>query len=93
MIDPGSEFRDENTIRELWENHENWPKMEKIISSGVEYPLEEISEEEREKDLLHMIARGNHKSAQTPIDNARKLEENYTSEVKKVGCYLSQQPA
>ena len=55
---------------------------------GLEYPLAEISEEERKKDLIHMMARDNHKSAQTPIENALKLQENYKLEVEK-GWMLS----
>ena len=56
MIDPGSEFRSKEVLKELWGQHKHWSKMEQIISVGLEYPLEEISEEDRKKDLVHMMA-------------------------------------
>ena len=67
MIDPGSEFRDQKILHELWESHEHWPKMKDMISNGLTYPLAEITEEERNTDLKYMMERGNHKLAQTPI--------------------------
>ena len=52
MVHPGSEYREVNIVEELWRRHELWPKMRRILEEGVDYPLEEISEEERKNDLM-----------------------------------------
>ena len=57
-------------------------KLHEIISTGVHYPLEEITEEERYHDLEHMVKRGNHKSALAPANNAKTLLSNYHKEVE-----------
>ena len=57
--------------------------MKEIIEGGVNYPLEDIPEEEKKTDLEHMMKRGNHLSARRPIENFRKLKENYRTEVEK----------
>ena len=56
--------------------------MKKIISDEVSYSLENISEEERVEDLEFMMERGNHKSAQTPLDNVETLKDKYVKEVR-----------
>ena len=58
----GSEFRTTDTLSPLFSSHEYWNKIEPIISSGVTYHLEDITEKERIEDVNHMIARGNHGS-------------------------------
>ena len=83
MVHPGSEFRQVEVVAELWQNHALWPKMKEIIEGGVNYPLEDIPEEERKTDLEHMMKRGNHFLARRPIENFRKLKENYRTEVEK----------
>ena len=82
IMEPGSEFRDWETLEPLWVAHRHWPKMKEIISKGVNYPLDPITEEERQADLEHMILRGNHKSAQVPVENAATLLSNYEKEVE-----------
>lgn len=82
ILDPGSEFRDEQSLEPLWAKHAHWPKMRQIISHGVDYPLDDISEEEQTADLEFMINRGNHKSAMEP-ESASKLFDNYTAEVER----------
>ena len=64
MMETGSEFREVEVLEPLWQRHKFWPNMKKIVTEGLTYPLEEISEETRKEDLQHMIQRGNHKSAQ-----------------------------
>ena len=83
MVYPGSEFRSVEVIEELWRRHEHWPKMKDIIRDGDNYPLENLTEAEREGDLKHMIRRGNHLSARKPKENYETLRENYRKEVKK----------
>ena len=82
-MDPGSEFRNQEILNELWNKHEHWPKMMRIILLGLDYPLVETLEEDTKKDLVHMMARGNHKSAQSPVENPTKLSENCKSQVEK----------
>ena len=52
--------------------------MKEFITAGVTYNLEVVSEEERRKDIDHMIKRGNHKSAESPVANAEALKNNYS---------------
>ena len=54
--------------------------MRDIISTGVTYNLEEMSEETRKEDLEYMMRRGNHKSASDP-KNEPTLNKNYKKEV------------
>ena len=82
ILDPGSEFRNEQSLEPLWRKHEHWPKMRQIISHGVNYPLTDVTQEEQKADLEHMIRRGNHKSALEKV-NAQKLFANYTAEVER----------
>ena len=56
MVHPGSEFRDVEVVEELWRRHEYWPKMRSIMKNGIDYPLEQLTEEERKGDLEFMIA-------------------------------------
>ena len=81
MLEPGSEFHKADTIEQLFHSHELWPKMKEIVQHGITYHLDSLTEEERSKDLEHMIARGNHKSASSP-ENLRSLLDNYDKEVK-----------
>ena len=83
MLEPGSEFRKWETIRELWSKHENGEKLGKIIEQGLTYPLDTLPENKRKKDLDHMVARGNHKSAEFPEINKQTLMKNYTDETEK----------
>ena len=57
--------------------------MRWILEEGIEYPLEDISEEERKNDLEYMMRRGNHKSSMEPRVNAETLKENYGTEVRR----------
>ena len=83
MIHPGSEFRQVEVVEELWRNHVLWSKMREIIQGGVDYPLDDISEEERKTDLEHMMRRENHLLARRPIEIFVKLKKNYRTEVEK----------
>ena len=57
--------------------------MREIISGGVDYPLEDLSEEDRKGDLEYMIIRGDHRSAMKPRENFETLKSNYQVEVQK----------
>ena len=57
--------------------------MREVIFSGLSYPLEDISEKDKKRYLLHMMEQGNHKSSQSPAENANMLKESYRQEVEK----------
>ena len=80
IMEPGSEFRSHTILAPLFAQHQHWPAMREIISKGVQYNLEDISEEERKTDLEYMLKRGNHKSASDP-ENEPTLIQNYKKEV------------
>ncbi len=55
----GSEFRKAATLRSLLHRHPNWTRFEK----GSDWPLDEINEEDRKKDVIETFNFGNHKGA------------------------------
>jgi hypothetical protein len=62
-LGPGKEFKPLNVLREVFGLHPLWPKMKRILEHGSDWPLEEISEEERQQDVLDALTFGNHKGA------------------------------
>ncbi|MFN9981490.1 MAG: hypothetical protein ACK53Y_16315 [bacterium] len=69
----GSEFRDPVLLKELLRHHPFWPRLNSILAEGAHFPLEEISSEERESDLLFHSSRGNHKSASKNMEILRDI--------------------
>ena len=47
IMEPCSEFRTHTDLEPLFAQHQHWPAMRDIISTGVTYDLEEMSEETR----------------------------------------------
>ena len=62
ILSYGSEFRSISTIATVLQNHPNWSTIKDIIINGAPYPLKEISEDERIKDIHFHLQRGNHQS-------------------------------
>ena len=60
MLEIGSEFRSAKKLKKLFNKHETWPKMEKMLTEGVAYKLEDLPETVSKKDLDHTIKTGNH---------------------------------
>ena len=81
-MEPGSEFRTHTILAPLFSQHQHWPAMREIISKGVQYKLEDMSEEVRKTDLEYMLKRGNHKSAIIIHKNASTLISNYEKKVE-----------
>ena len=52
-----------------------------MIDLGVDYPVAEMSEEERLHDIEYMISRGNHQSSKLK-ENAAALSDAFDKEVK-----------
>jgi len=83
IANPGTEFRSIHHLSELFNHHEDWTELKSIITKGCDYKLETIVDEEtRKSDLLHMIDRGNHKSA-SKQGCAKILQKTFTKEVEK----------
>lgn len=75
----GSEFRSAATLRPLLRLHPLWDRLERILQQGVDFPLEELPNDVRKRDLLEAIEFGNHKGA---IKNSQLLEEKLRVEVE-----------
>ena len=82
MLEPGSEFRSQETLEPLLQDHEHWDTTSNIITSIVSYSLEDLPEHMRKEDLEFMIKRGNHKSA-TSQENESTFLKNYTKGVER----------
>ena len=64
----GSEFRKPDTLRPLLQLHPNWERFERLLKNGSDWPLDPISEEEREQDVHEALEFGNHKGAELEPD-------------------------
>ena len=70
----GSEFRPVEELRPLLRHHPGFDELAEILVTGMPYRYtREITEEERETEVLAMLARGNHKSAQAEPEIVGKL--------------------
>jgi hypothetical protein len=69
----GSEFRHPDELRKFFGLHPLWPRMEAILTSGSRWPLEELSKEDRQKDLADPLTFGNHKGPSAKPDLLRNL--------------------
>ena len=58
-----SEFRDEDTIQNIFGRHSNWTKMSKILRNGSEWPLEPLDKELRRNNVDTALTFGNNKGA------------------------------
>jgi hypothetical protein len=63
-VDHGSEFRPTKDLEDILGNHPYFGHLRRMLQEGFRYHLSrELSEEERAKELVAQMARGNHKSA------------------------------
>jgi hypothetical protein len=58
-----SEFWSPTVLQKLLRHHPNWPKLNKILEDGSNWPVSPISNRERLAKNRELIERGNHKSA------------------------------
>jgi hypothetical protein len=63
QISYGSEFCSPDELAELRSDHPYWIRLKNILTDGAIFPLEDISDEDRNQDLVFHSSRGNHKSA------------------------------
>ena len=59
----GSEFRKPHELKKVFGFHPLWSRMESILKNGSDWPLKDISEELRKRDLDDALSFGNHKGA------------------------------
>ena len=77
----GADFRDPKLLKQLLHKNNKWNKLESIITSGVKYNMNPISEQDRISDIDYHINRGNHKSATTE-EGLKSINKAYDKEVK-----------
>ena len=60
----GSEFREVEALRPLLQKTPLWDRFSNMLSSGVEFPLEDLNPQLKQQDLIEGIEFGNHKGVQ-----------------------------
>ena len=73
----GSEFKETRDLQKIFQHHPRWHRLEKVLTMGVDFDLDDIDDELRWRDLAAAVARGNHKSAKLNnefLSNALKKE-------------------
>jgi hypothetical protein len=61
LLGAGKEFKPPDKLSNIFGLHPFQPRMKRILKSGREWPLVEISKEVRQKDVLDTLTFGNHK--------------------------------
>jgi hypothetical protein len=51
QISYGSEFKKSSDLQELLQDHPHWDHLKEILDNGATFPLNQISSEERQKDV------------------------------------------
>jgi hypothetical protein len=69
----GSEFKKPEVLQEIFGNHPLWARMEYLLIKGSQWPLKEISKEDRVADLQEALQFGNHKGATSKPEFLREL--------------------
>jgi hypothetical protein len=69
----GSEFRQIETLKSIFENHPSWNRMRSVLTFGSSWPLAPLDKTKREKDIEEEIIFGNHKGAVKQHDLLIKL--------------------
>ena len=60
----GSEFKPVQELEELLFQHPRWKSLKKTLTEGAHFPLTDLPEDSRIRDLKLQYIRGNHKSAE-----------------------------
>ena len=76
----GSEFKSVLELEALLGRHPRWSEMKERLEKGSNFPLTDVPDKVRLKDLDAITTRGNHKSAATQEIH---LSDAFTKEVKK----------
>ena len=75
----GSEFRPTSILQPLMHRHPIWEKTSHILNNGTTFPLTQINDTIRHKDLLAALEYKNHKSAH-PITSS--LAKHMSTEIE-----------
>jgi hypothetical protein len=64
-VGPGSEFRPLDQLELILGSHPNFPELAELVTTGMPYRYTtDLTEADRATEVLAMLARGNHKSAE-----------------------------
>ena len=74
----GNEFRPAHLLKKLLYLCHNWSRIEDFLQNGFYEKFKPISDEQRIKDNVKAIKRGNHKSA---LDNIEMLRASVVKEI------------
>ena len=69
----GSEFRKPILLQHIFKHHPLWPRLKDQLENGVQFPLEDLTTEERKKDLLEGLTFGNHKGVSSDSDLFKEM--------------------
>ena len=75
----GSEFRPVNGLQEIFKDHPKWTLLQSILQKGAKYPMAELDEASRLKDVEAGIKRGNHYGSKI---FKTELEKKFSREIK-----------
>ncbi len=75
----GSEFRPSAQLEPILRLHPNWPEFKRLIENGSDWPVADITEEQRKADVREALAFGNHKGAKANYNLLRTLIEDDVS--------------
>ena len=76
----GSEFRDVIALEKVFQCHPRWGRLRNIIQYGADYPMIELDQTTRQKDLLQGLSRGNHPGARV---FEKELERKFKKELER----------
>ena len=79
LITYGSEFRPTSILQPLMHRHPIWEKTSHILNNGTTFPLTQIDDKLRHKDLLAALEYKNHNSAH-PITSS--LAKHMSTEIE-----------
>jgi hypothetical protein len=69
----GSEFKPHHIISPILQDHPLWDFTSRHLLEGATYPLRQISDNDRNNDIMFFLSRGNHKSASNHDEIIRQL--------------------
>jgi hypothetical protein len=69
----GSEFKPSSDLEELLREHPHWTHLREILEKGATFPLQNMSPEDRKKDINFHLDRGNHKSSSKHKDSMDRI--------------------
>ena len=78
---PGFEFNPRDWLRDIFGQHPSWNWLDSLLTDGARYPLVDIEEGVRLRQIRYMLGRGNHGEGMRETKEA--IEAFITKELKK----------